>query len=73
MRNMISTLKMDKELVRGFSIKSKDYAKYLKQIALLAITENSFLKLIKYFTKKAVYVTSLKYWTQPKKDSHTYG
>jgi hypothetical protein len=46
---------MVKELAKDFLIKLKDYVKFSKLIVLQEIIENSFLKLIKYFTKRVVY------------------
>ena len=55
-RNMILILKMDKELVRDFSIKWRDCVRFLKLIALLETTENNFQRLTRSYTKREVSV-----------------
>ena len=52
MKNMILILKTDKEHVRDFLIKLRDYVNVLKQYVPPEGTENNFLKLTKYCIKK---------------------
>ena len=73
MRSMILIRKMVKEHVRDFSIKLRDFVKYLKPIALLETTESSFLKPTRSYTRREASVTWQKYSTQLKKVSLTYG
>ena len=52
MKNMILILKTDKEHVRDFLIKLRDYVNVLKQYVPPEGIENNFLKLTKYCIKK---------------------
>jgi hypothetical protein len=52
MRNMILTLRMAKELARGFSIKSNIYVRFLRLIVLTEATENNSPRLTRFCTKK---------------------
>jgi hypothetical protein len=73
MKNMTSILKTAREHVRDFSTRSKDFVSALRLYVQLEDTENNSQKHTRCSTRKDLYATLLKYSTQLRKASHTYG
>jgi len=63
MKNMTWTQKMDKEHARDFWTSWRDSAKFSKQTVRPEIIENNFQKPTKYYIKKGVCATWLKFLT----------